>query len=67
MHGTVAAVTALQKADLLVSLGARFDDRVTGKLSTFAPHALVVHADIDPRRSRRTGSRTCRSSAMCAT
>jgi acetolactate synthase I/II/III large subunit len=48
MHGTVAAVTALQKADLLVSLGARFDDRVTGKLSTFAPHALVVHADIDP-------------------
>src|SRR3954469_1679692 len=48
MHGTVAAVTALQKADLLVSLGARFDDRVTGKLSTFAPHALVVHADVDP-------------------
>ncbi|HTY29568.1 MAG TPA: acetolactate synthase large subunit, partial [Mycobacterium sp.] len=48
MHGTVAAVTALQKADLIVSLGARFDDRVTGKLSTFAPHALVVHADIDP-------------------
>ncbi len=48
MHGTVAAVTALQKADLIVSLGARFDDRVTGKLSTFAPNALVVHADIDP-------------------
>jgi acetolactate synthase-1/2/3 large subunit len=48
MHGTVAAVTALQKADLLVSLGARFDDRVTGKLSSFAPHATVVHADIDP-------------------
>jgi acetolactate synthase-1/2/3 large subunit len=48
MHGTVAAVTALQKADLIVSLGARFDDRVTGKLSTFAPHALIVHADIDP-------------------
>ncbi|HVN13764.1 MAG TPA: acetolactate synthase large subunit [Kineosporiaceae bacterium] len=48
MHGTVAAVTALQRADLIVSLGARFDDRVTGKLSTFAPHALVVHADIDP-------------------
>ena len=48
MHGTVAAVTALQKADLLITLGARFDDRVTGKLSTFAPNAKVVHADIDP-------------------
>ncbi|TYP85965.1 acetolactate synthase large subunit [Blastococcus xanthinilyticus] len=48
MHGTVAAVTALQKADVLVALGARFDDRVTGQLSTFAPDALVVHADIDP-------------------
>jgi acetolactate synthase-1/2/3 large subunit len=48
MHGTVAAVTALQKADLIVALGARFDDRVTGKLSTFAPDATVVHADIDP-------------------
>ncbi|MGN6090033.1 MAG: acetolactate synthase large subunit, partial [Actinomycetales bacterium] len=48
MHGTVAAVTALQKADLIVSLGARFDDRVTGKLSTFAPGATIVHADIDP-------------------
>jgi acetolactate synthase I/II/III large subunit len=48
MHGTVAAVTALQKADLIVALGARFDDRVTGKLSTFAPEASVVHADIDP-------------------
>jgi len=48
MHGTVAAVTALQKADLIVSLGARFDDRVTGKLSSFAPEATVVHADIDP-------------------
>ncbi|MDP5183203.1 acetolactate synthase large subunit [Blastococcus sp. BMG 814] len=48
MHGTVAAVTALQKADLIVALGARFDDRVTGQLSSFAPEALVVHADIDP-------------------
>ena len=48
MHGTVAAVTALQKSDLIISLGARFDDRVTGKLSTFAPGAKVVHADIDP-------------------
>ena len=48
MHGTVAAVTALQKADLLITLGARFDDRVTGKLSTFAPKAKIIHADIDP-------------------
>jgi acetolactate synthase-1/2/3 large subunit len=48
MHGTVAAVTALQKADLLITLGARFDDRVTGKLSSFAVNAKVIHADIDP-------------------
>nr|WP_253743879.1 acetolactate synthase large subunit [Herbiconiux sp. SALV-R1] len=48
MHGTVPAVLALQEADLLVSLGARFDDRVTGKASEFAPHAKVVHVDIDP-------------------
>jgi acetolactate synthase-1/2/3 large subunit len=48
MHGTVAAVGALQKSDLIIALGARFDDRVTGKLSTFAPHAAVIHADIDP-------------------
>ena len=48
MHGTVAAVGALQKADLIVALGARFDDRVTGKLSTFAPNAAIIHADIDP-------------------
>jgi len=48
MHGSVSAVTALQKADLLITLGARFDDRVTGKLSSFAPGAKVIHADIDP-------------------
>ena len=48
MHGTVAAVGALQQSDLLITLGARFDDRVTGKLSTFAPDAAVIHADIDP-------------------
>jgi acetolactate synthase-1/2/3 large subunit len=48
MHGSVPAVAALQKADLIVALGARFDDRVTGKLSSFAPHAAIVHADIDP-------------------
>ncbi len=48
MHGTVSAVTALQKSDLLIALGTRFDDRVTGQLSSFAPDAAVIHADIDP-------------------
>ncbi|MBT2595741.1 acetolactate synthase large subunit [Arthrobacter sp. ISL-72] len=48
MHGTVSAVTALQQSDLLITLGARFDDRVTGVLKTFAPNAKVIHADIDP-------------------
>jgi len=48
MHGTVPAVLALQESDLLISLGARFDDRVTGKASLFAPNAKVVHVDIDP-------------------
>ncbi|QWF78030.1 acetolactate synthase large subunit [Amycolatopsis sp. CA-230715] len=48
MHGSVAAVAAMQRADLLIALGARFDDRVTGQLSSFAPDATVVHADIDP-------------------
>jgi acetolactate synthase-1/2/3 large subunit len=48
MHGTVAAVAALQRSDLIVSLGARFDDRVTGNLDSFAPNAQVIHADIDP-------------------
>jgi acetolactate synthase-1/2/3 large subunit len=48
MHGSVSAVTGLQKSDLLITLGARFDDRVTGQLKTFAPEAKVIHADIDP-------------------
>jgi len=48
MHGSVSAVTGLQKSDLIIALGARFDDRVTGQLSTFAPFAKVIHADIDP-------------------
>jgi len=48
MHGVYTAVTAMQRADLLVALGARFDDRVTGKLSAFAPGAKIVHVDIDP-------------------
>ncbi len=48
MHGTVPAVLSLQESDLLISLGARFDDRVTGKASEFAPNAKVVHVDVDP-------------------
>jgi acetolactate synthase-1/2/3 large subunit len=48
MHGTVAAVGALQRADLLIAIGTRFDDRVTGKLASFAPNAKVIHADVDP-------------------
>ncbi len=48
MHGNYTAVTAMQRADLLVALGARFDDRVTGKVDAFAPEAKVVHVDIDP-------------------
>ena len=48
MHGNYTAVTAMQRADLLITLGARFDDRVTGKLDGFAPEAKIIHADIDP-------------------
>src|SRR5712671_526935 len=48
MHGNYTAVTSMQKADLLITLGARFDDRVTGKVSSFAPDAKVIHVDIDP-------------------
>jgi acetolactate synthase-1/2/3 large subunit len=48
MHGTVSAVYALQKSDLIIALGARFDDRVTGKLDSFAPNAAIIHADVDP-------------------
>ena len=48
MHGTASAVTAMQKSDLLIALGARFDDRVTGKVAAFAPEAKIIHVDIDP-------------------
>lgn len=48
MHGTVPAVAALQKSDLIIAIGARFDDRVTGDVNAFAPEAEVIHADIDP-------------------
>ena len=48
MHGTKAANLSVQACDLLIAVGARFDDRVTGKLNAFAPHAAVIHLDIDP-------------------
>ncbi|GDX26382.1 acetolactate synthase [Actinomycetes bacterium] len=48
MHGNATAITAMQKSDLLINLGARFDDRITGKVSTFAPGAKIIHVDIDP-------------------
>src|ERR671919_34725 len=48
MHGSYAAVTAMQRSDLLINIGARFDDRVTGRLDSFAPGAKIVHADADP-------------------
>jgi acetolactate synthase-1/2/3 large subunit len=48
MHGTATATTAMQKSDLLINLGARFDDRITGKVSAFAPEAKIIHVDIDP-------------------
>jgi len=48
MHGTYTAITAIQKADLLIAVGVRFDDRVTGNPKFFAPHAKVIHIDVDP-------------------
>ncbi|MEZ5215998.1 MAG: hypothetical protein R2715_05225 [Ilumatobacteraceae bacterium] len=48
MHGTATATTAMQKSDLLITLGARFDDRITGRLDGFAPEAKIIHVDIDP-------------------
>ena len=67
MHGTVAAVAGLQRSDLIISLGARFDDRVTGNLDSFAPGAKVIHADIDPAEiGKNRCTSTCRSSATAA-
>ena len=53
MHGTRAANYAMDEADLIVCVGARFDDRITGKLSEFAPRAKFVHIDVDPGRDRQ--------------
>lgn len=57
MHGTYVANMAMNSADLLIGVGARFDDRVTGKLSTFAPKAKIIHIDIDPTSIRKNNSR----------
>ena len=48
MHGNYTAITSMQKADLLIAIGSRFDDRVTGKVDAFAPHAKIIHVDVDP-------------------
>ncbi|GIR37680.1 MAG: hypothetical protein CM15mP49_30650 [Actinomycetota bacterium] len=56
MHGNYTAVTAIQESDLLITLGARFDDRVTGKVDAFAPDAKVIHADIDPAEFNKVRS-----------
>ena len=53
MHGTYYANRAVQDADLLIAIGMRFDDRVTGKIDAFAPHAKIVHIDIDPTSIRK--------------
>ncbi len=53
MHGNFTAITSLQKSDLLITLGARFDDRITGKISAFAPNAKIIHADIDPAEQNK--------------
>ena len=59
MHGTQAANLAVQQSDLLICLGARFDDRVTGKLDKFAPHAKVIHVDIDPAEINKVRFADC--------
>ncbi len=59
MHGSVAANQVVQEADLLIAVGVRFDDRVTGKLSRFAPHAQVIHLDIDPAEIGKLRQAVC--------
>ena len=66
MHGTYAAVTAIQGSDLLVALGSRFDDRVTGRVDGFAPHAKVIHVDIDPAEHAKVRTADVSIVADCA-
>ena len=61
MHGTYTAITAIQKSDVLISIGVRFDDRVTGNPKLFAPHAKVIHVDVDPAEIGKVRSPTYRS------
>ena len=66
MHGTVYANYAVNEADLLLALGVRFDDRVTGKVSEFAKHGRIVHIDIDPSEINKNKVAHLRSTATCA-
>ena len=66
MHGNYTAVTAMQQSDLLIALGSRFDDRVTGRLDGFAQEAKIIHVDIDPAELGKVRRPTCRSSATAA-
>ena len=66
MHGTAYANFAVTDCDLLIAVGARFDDRVTGKLDTFAPRAKVIHFEIDPAEVGKTANLMWRSWVMCA-
>ena len=66
MHGNYTAVTSMQASDLLIALGSRFDDRVTGKLDGFAPEAKIIHVDIDPAELGRSAVPTSASPATPA-
>jgi len=63
MHGTYEANMAMHECDVLIAIGARFDDRVTGDVNKFCPHAHIIQVDIDPRRSPRTSASISRLSA----
>jgi acetolactate synthase-1/2/3 large subunit len=66
MHGTYEANMAMHDCDVMICLGARFDDRITGRTDAFSPGSKKIHVDIDPRRSTRPSRSTSRSSAMSA-
>src|ERR1019366_2529983 len=65
MHGNYTAVTAMQQSDLLVALGSRFDDRVTGKISAFAPGAKIIHVDIDPAELHKVRAADVAGAGAC--
>jgi acetolactate synthase-1/2/3 large subunit len=66
MHGTYEANMAMHHCDVMICIGARFDDRVTGRLDAFSPNSKKIHVDIDRRSINKTCGSTCRSSAMSA-